>query len=107
MARQRHIDSAGSIWYYVALYCNNIGKEETMRRIIVILSLIAAVGISAGQVYSGSTAAPLSTPELKKAVGSGKKTVVFFLNPNGGPCKSQNEVLLQLQKDRKNNFNLV
>jgi len=79
-----------------------------MGKIIVFLSLIAVLFTSAaGNAGAGSTAAPLSTPELKKAVASGKKTVVFFLNPNGGPCKAQNEVLLQLQKDRKSNFNLV
>jgi thioredoxin len=65
--------------------------------------LLAAAAAGAGDVK-----APLSTPELKKTIGAGKKTtVVFFLNPNGGPCKAQNEILQKLQKDRTSNFNIA
>ena len=79
-----------------------------MRRIAVLVSLIAALmTATANQAGAGSTAAPLSTPELKQLIGSGKKTVVFFINPAGGPCKAQNEILLKLHKDRKSNFNVA
>ena len=78
-----------------------------MKKLIVMFSLVALVILSASAAMADQ-AAPLSTSELKKTIGSGKKsTVVFFLNPYGGPCKAQNEILLKLQKDRKNNFNIA
>lgn len=59
-------------------------------------------------VFAGSTPAPLSTPELKKTLGTnGKATLVFFQNPFGRPCKNQREILTKLQGDRKGGFNLV
>ena len=76
-----------------------------MRRITMIVPMIAAMLLFTGyESVAGSTPAPVSTPELKQAFGAGKKTVVFFLNPQGGPCKAQNEVLTKLHQDRKGNF---
>ena len=78
-----------------------------MGRILVLLSLIATL-LTTGQALAGDQAAPLSTPELKQVIGSGKKsTLVFFQNPQGGPCRAQKEVLQKLQQDRKNNFNIA
>jgi len=78
-----------------------------MGRILVLLSLIATL-LTTGQALAGDQAAPLSTPELKQVIGSGKKsTLVFFQNPMGGPCRAQKEVLQKLQQDRKNNFNVA
>ena len=77
-----------------------------MRKSNVVLFVVAWL-LVAGMVFAADTA-PLSTPELKQAIGAGKKnTVVFFINPNGGPCKAQKEILVQLQKDRKENFNIA
>jgi len=77
-----------------------------MKRFVAGLFLVAGL-LAAGAAFAADTA-PLSTPELKQAIGAGKKsTVVFFLNPQGGPCKAQNEILKKLQKDRKNNFNIA
>jgi thioredoxin 1 len=85
-------------------------KENDMRRIFVVVSLIVVMLIFAG-CQSGSTGggtpAPQSTAELKQALGSGKKTVVFFLNPQGGPCRAQNEILTKLYQDRGGNFNIA
>jgi len=81
-------------------------KENDMRKLIVILFLVSFCMV-AGSAYAADTA-PLSTPELKQTIGAGKKnTVVFFINPNGGPCRAQKDILLQLQKDRKGNFNIA
>ena len=78
-----------------------------MGRILVFLSLIATL-LTAGPALAGVQAAPLSTPELKQVIGSGKKsTLIFFQNPLGGPCKAQKEVLQKLQRDRKSNFNIA
>ncbi len=77
-----------------------------MKRFIAGLFVITGLLIS-GAAFSADTA-PLSTPELKQMIGAGKKnTIVFFLNPQGGPCRAQNEVLQKLLKDRKNNFNIA
>jgi thioredoxin 1 len=80
-------------------------EETVMRRITMIVPMIVAMLLFTGyESGAGSTPAPLSTPELKQALGAGKKTIVFFLNPQGGPCKAQNEVLMKLHQDRKGNF---
>jgi thioredoxin 1 len=78
-----------------------------MRKLVLVSFMIAAFFAMAGQATAGGTAAPLSTPELKKSIGAGKKTIVFFLNPQGGPCKAQNEIVQQLQKDRKGSFTVA
>ncbi len=78
-----------------------------MKRIALFLTLGMTM-LLAAVAGAADVKAPLSTPELKQTIGAGKKpTVVFFLNPNGGPCKAQNEVLQKLQKDRKSNFNIA
>jgi thiol-disulfide isomerase/thioredoxin len=78
-----------------------------MGRILVVLSLMATL-LTPGLALAGTQAAPLSTTELKQVIGSGKKsTLVFFQNPQGGPCRAQKEVLQKLQQDRKNNFNIA
>lgn len=80
-----------------------------MGRIIAKISLIAILlAAAASFVGAGEATAPLSTPELKQIIGSGNKnTIVFFLNPSGGPCRAQNEILQKLAKDRKSNFNIA
>lgn len=82
--------------------------EEDMGRIVMLLSLITLLLTTATRpAGAGNQAAPLSTPELRQSIGTGKKTIVFFLNPNGGPCRAQNEILLKLQKDRKSAFTIA
>lgn len=74
--------------------------------ILVSLSAILLLAVAACS-NSNSTPAPISTPELKQAIESGKKTVVFFLNPSGGPCQEQDMILQKLLKDRGSDFNIV
>ena len=70
--------------------------------------LLAVLVFPSGQAAAGNPAAPLSTPELQKMIGEGKKsTIVFFLNPLGGPCAAQKQILEQLRKDRGNKFNIA
>jgi len=79
-----------------------------MNRMIVFLTLtVMLLTAGAGPAKAANPAAPLSTPELKQIIGAGKTTVVFFLNPNGGPCQAQNEILVKLQKNKKNIFNIA
>jgi thiol-disulfide isomerase/thioredoxin len=73
---------------------------------LVTLAAICILAIGSLAV-AGDPPAPLSTPELKQAFASGKKTVVFFQNPAGGPCKAQNEILQKLHKDKGSNFNIA
>ncbi len=77
-----------------------------MRNMFVFVFLTLTLSSAAAVVAAGN-AAPRSTPELQKTIAAGKKTVVFFQNPQGGPCRAQNEILQKLRKDRKNNFNLA
>jgi thiol-disulfide isomerase/thioredoxin len=79
-----------------------------MIRRTVLVSLIAMLLFFAGFAAAGNPAAPLSTSELKQIIGSGKKnTIIFFQNPQGGPCRAQKEVLDRLHKDRKEDFNIA
>ena len=79
-----------------------------MKAKAVLMSLAAVVILSMGySANAADTPAPLSTPELQQAIGSGKKTVVFFNNPMGHPCQAQKEILLKLQKDMGNKFNIA
>ena len=73
----------------------------------LIAVMIAATACQSGTATSGNAAAPQSTPELKQALSAGKKTVVFFLNPQGGPCRAQNDILVKLQQDRSSGFNVA
>jgi len=77
-----------------------------MRKTILLIGIIVAL-LAAGLAVAANQDAPKSTPELKQALSAGKKTIVFFLNPQGGPCKAQNEIVQKLQKDRKTNFNVA
>jgi thiol-disulfide isomerase/thioredoxin len=78
-------------------------------KIKMILVFLTVFLFSAVQAWSGagSTSAPLSTPELKQAFSSGKKTVVFFINPFGKPCKEQDMILQKLHKDKNGDFNIA
>lgn len=76
------------------------------KEILVFLSVVFILSIGY-HANAGDIPAPPSTPELKQAIGSGKKTVVFFINPVGKPCQSQKEILLKLQKDRAKKFNIA
>jgi len=80
-----------------------------MGKIAVVASLFAVLFFSTGcQGGPGkNTPAPQSTAELKQAIASGKKTVVFFMNPAGIPCGQQNEILKKLYQDRGVSFTIA
>jgi thioredoxin 1 len=78
-------------------------KRRSFVILLSFLVLLACKGIAG----AGATSAPLSTPELKQTIQAGKKTVVFFINPNGGPCRAQNEILQKLHKDRNGTFSIA
>ena len=69
-----------------------------------IIALLAAALLAAASLASAAPKAPLSTPVLSQAIGKGKPTLVFFQNPNGGPCKAQQQVLDKLTEKRKGTF---
>ncbi|MBI5848860.1 MAG: thioredoxin family protein [Nitrospirae bacterium] len=77
------------------------------RRGIIVLFVVFCLTVFLVQISAAANAAPKSTPELKQLLGTGKKTVVFFQNPNGGPCKAQTDILQKLLKDRKGNFTIA
>ena len=76
------------------------------QRIIVVIT--AALFASSTLALAANPTAPLSTPELKNTIASkGKPTLIFFQNPNGGPCKAQKVVLDTLTVQRKGSFNIA
>ena len=73
----------------------------------ILLAVSVAIFAVSSIAIAGATA-PLSTPELKQTIGAGgKATLVFFQNPNGGPCKAQKGILDKLLQDRKGSFNIA
>ena len=77
-----------------------------MRKVLVFVTLIMLLAVAV-LAAAANPDAPKSTPELKQNISAGKKTIVFFLNPQGGPCRVQNDIVQKLQKDRKANFNVA
>jgi thioredoxin-like negative regulator of GroEL len=73
-----------------------------------VFSLLTLTLLATATIALAAASAPLSTPDLKQTIGAnGKATLVFFQNPNGGPCKAQKGILDKLQQDRKGNFNIA
>ncbi len=69
-----------------------------------IIALLAATLFATVSLATASPKAPLSTPALSQAIGKGKPTLVFFQNPNGGPCQVQQQVLNKLTEKRNGTF---
>ncbi len=73
----------------------------------ILLAVSVAIFAVSSIAIAGATA-PLSTPELKQTIGAGGKApLVFFQNPNGGPCMAQKGILVKLLQDRKGSFNIA
>ncbi len=78
-----------------------------MKRSLTVVITAALFALST-VALAANPAAPLSTPELKNTIAAnGKPTLVFFQNPNGGPCKAQKVVLDKLTEQRKGKFNIA
>ncbi|MDD2734777.1 MAG: thioredoxin family protein [Desulfuromonadaceae bacterium] len=71
------------------------------------IALLAALLFAAASLASAAPTAPLSTPVLSQAIGKGKPTLVFFQNPNGGPCRAQQQVLNKLTEKRRGAFTVA
>jgi thioredoxin 1 len=79
-----------------------------MRTFFVVITLIASLALAGCESKSSAQMAPVSIPELQQAIGAGgKPTLVFFLNPQGGPCQQQNGILQQVYQERGGNFNVA
>ena len=78
-----------------------------MKRLVTTIITVGIIA-TATIALAANPAAPLSTLELKKTIGSNAKpTLVFFQNPNGGPCKAQKVVLDKLKEQRRGAFNIA
>lgn len=72
-----------------------------------IITLLAVTLFATASLASAAPKAPLSTPLLSQTIGKGRPTLVFFQNPNGGPCKAQQQVLNKLAEKRKGTFTVT
>ena len=72
-----------------------------------IITLLTVTLFATATVASAAPKAPLSTPALSQSIGKGKPVLVFFQNPNGGPCKAQQQVLDKLTEKRKGTFTIA
>jgi thioredoxin 1 len=87
-------------------------KENIMSRkiiivIVIAVAMLAAFTLSMCDTTAKNPVAPKSTPSIKQAIESKKKTVLFFLNPNGSPCQRQDAILKKLHKNLAEAFNLT
>ena len=71
------------------------------------IALLAVTLFAAATLASAAPKAPLSTPALSQSIGKGKPVLVFFQNPNGGPCKAQQQLLDKLTEKRKGTFTIA
>ena len=79
-----------------------------MRTFILFTTLIASLALIGCDAKTSTPPAPLSTATLQQTIGAGgKPTLVFFLNPQGGPCQTQNGILEKLHQERGGNFNVA
>lgn len=79
-----------------------------MRTFILFTTLIASLALIGCDAKTSTPTAPLSTATLQQTIGAGgKPTLVFFLNPQGGPCQTQNGILEKLHQERGGNFNVA
>ncbi|MDD2271077.1 MAG: thioredoxin family protein [Desulfuromonadaceae bacterium] len=77
-------------------------KRRLTAIITAVLMATATLALAAGP------SAPLSTPTLKQTIATnGKPTLIFFENPNGGPCRMQKAMLDLLAEKRKGTFNIA
>ena len=72
-----------------------------------IIALLAVTLFATATVATAAPKAPLSTPVLSQSIGKGKPVLVFFQNPNGGPCKAQQQLLDKLTEKRKGTFTIA
>jgi thioredoxin 1 len=72
-----------------------------------IIALLAVTLFATATLATAAPKAPLSTPVLSQSIGKGKPVLVFFQNPNGGPCKAQQQVLDKLTEKRKGTFTIA
>ncbi len=72
-----------------------------------IIALLSATIFATASLALAAPKAPLSTLVLSQSIGKGKPTLVFFQNPNGGPCKAQQQVLDKLTEKRKGTFTVA
>ena len=72
-----------------------------------IITLLTVTLFATATLASAAPKAPLSTPALSQSIGKGKPVLVFFQNPNGGPCKAQQQLLDKLTEKRKGTFTIA
>jgi thioredoxin-like negative regulator of GroEL len=84
--------------------------ENMMLRKITIVSallLFSAFTFSGCDTTVKNKVAPKSTPAIKQAIESKKKTVLFFLDPDDSQCQRQDEIIKKLHKNLAGAFNLI
>lgn len=75
--------------------------------IVIAVAMLAAFSLSKCDTTVKNKVAPKSTPEIKQAIESKKKTVLFFMNPNDSTCQRQDEIIKKLYKNLAGAFNLI
>jgi thioredoxin 1 len=65
-----------------------------LKKFIILLAILALFGCS--QEQADKTTTPQNTSTTQTEQHGGEYLLVFFLNPNGGPCRMQADILNQM-----------
>ncbi len=81
------------------------------RNILLVLVLLLAVGCSNDQAVPlqstpADSAAPVAATAGQPAAEAAEPFLVFFLDPNGGPCRMQDSILQSMTAELEDKVNL-
>ena len=82
-----------------------------LKKILVVASLFFLFGCSeqapvAQPTQTQKTTPPASSPASEQVATDADHFLVFFLDPNGGPCRMQNSILEGMAEELKGKVNL-
>ena len=75
--------------------------------IVLTLALLTIFSLWGCDTTAKNKFAPISTPAIRQAIESEKKTVIFFLDPNSSQCQRQDAILKKLHSNLLGRFNLI
>jgi len=70
-----------------------------LKKFIVLLAVVALFGCSQDQVTQTTTQPVPQNTTTQTGQQGAKHLLVFFINPNGGPCRMQADILNQMSSD--------
>jgi len=70
-----------------------------LKKFIILLAVVALFGCSQDQTAQTTTQPASQTTTTQAAQPGAEHLLVFFINPHGGPCRMQADILNQMSAD--------